>query len=336
VRVAVVGLGDVSHVHLAAIAAHPRAELVAVCDIDRSRTLVAPQVPFFSAAETMLATTPLDCVHVCVPHHQHLAVTKQVVAAGVHVLCEKPVAHTLHEAMEFAALAAAHPELVVAICLQNRYNATVRTLLHELASHRRTVTGVRGSVLWCRPPSYFNAKPWRGSMETAGGGALINQAIHTLDLLQLVGGTVQSVSASLATLSDNDIDVEDSATVHLEFASGATGFFTATNVNHANESIELIVATDGGHYLLRDNQLLFRNGEGDQVLAQDEQVAGTQSYYGPGHRLLIHELYDAIDTKTNSYVHVQDAMPVMMLIDAARRSSELGHRVLLSPPHSLL
>ena len=126
---AVIGLGDISPIHLAAIAGNPDIELCAVCDIDPEAGQRAPEgVPFYTDYEEMLREAKPDCVHVCLPHYLHYPVSKYFAEHGVNVFCEKPVALNTAQAKEFAALETAHPEVHIGICLQNRLNESVEML----------------------------------------------------------------------------------------------------------------------------------------------------------------------------------------------------------------
>ena len=145
------------------------------------------------------AVTP-DVVHVCTPHHRHADLATQCLARDVSVLLEKPVAHTLDEG-ERLAIVAEDSTAVLGVCFQNRYNDTARQLrdvLDEGVLGR--ILGARASVTWFRDAAYYTRRDWRGRWATAGGGVLMNQAIHTLDLLQWYVGPVTDVRGTVATL----------------------------------------------------------------------------------------------------------------------------------------
>ena len=161
-KAAVIGLGDISPIHLAAIAGNPDIELCAVCDIDPEAGQRAPEgVPFYTDYEEMLREAKPDCVHVCLPHYLHYPVSKYFAEHGVNVFCEKPVALNTAQAKEFAALETAHPEVHIGICLQNRLNESVEMLksIIESGEYGR-VLGTKGIVPWARPKQYYDCKPW--------------------------------------------------------------------------------------------------------------------------------------------------------------------------------
>lgn len=330
-KVAVIGLGDVSKVHIPIIQENPDAELVAVCDINEALGSHIEGVNVYTDYHTLLEKEELDCVHICLPHHLHLPATKACVEKGVHVFQEKPLALNSAEGLELVQLEEAHPEVKICICFQNRYNETFETLQEMIASGKYgNVVGIKGLVTWFRPKSYYEAKPWRGKMSEAGGGVLINQSIHTLDLMHLIGGEINALKATISNLLDYDIEVEDTATAHFKFKNGATGLFYATNANFGNSSVELQVALEQAKFTIKDSILTRVNEAGEKErIVEDAKMPGTKFYYGASHRKLIHQFYDCILNDTCEYVHVKDALPSIQIIDAIRKSSKLNQEITL-------
>src|SRR6478609_4807260 len=193
VRAAVIGCGDISVVHTAAIAEAPDAELVAVCDRDPDRLANATDaygVPGFADHNTMLDQVRPDVVHICTSHDQHVPVAIDCLARGVHVIMEKPLAHTLADGERLVA-AAEQSQAKIAVCFQNRYNTTAAAMHQRLSTGELgRVLGAAATVCWHRTPDYYRSRPWRGTWAGSGGGVLMNQAIHTIDLLQWLLGDV--------------------------------------------------------------------------------------------------------------------------------------------------
>lgn len=321
-RAAIIGLGAVSSVHYAGIQESSNGKLVAVCDTDESLRGRYPDVTFYSDVETMLEQEELDVVHVCLPHHLHYPVTKLCVEKGVHVLQEKPLSLDYEEGLCTKLLAEKYPAKI-SVCFQNRYNATFQKLMEVLnGGEYGAIKAVKGLVAWHRPDQYYIEKPWRGKWETAGGGTIINQAIHTLDLMQAIGGDLVSCKASLSNITDYDVEVEDTAVANFRFSSGATGFYMSTNAYATNSSVEIEVVTEKGTFMMKENQLFSIDVDGNiESLAQDAQSNHTKSYYGPSHATLIQHFYDAIENDTHDYVTVEEALPSMLMIDAMKKSS---------------
>ncbi|MCP8970514.1 Gfo/Idh/MocA family protein [Ectobacillus ponti] len=330
-RVAVIGLGDVSNVHLSAIQASGQAELVAVCDHDESLRGTVPGVSFYTDYHVMLEREALDCVHICLPHHLHYHATRACVEKGIHVMQEKPLALNVEEGLELVKLEEAYPHVKICVCLQNRYNESFERLLEIVRSGRYgRLLGIKGLVAWYRPKDYYEQKPWRGQLKYAGGGVMINQALHTLDIMQLLGGEIHSIRGNVDQLLDYGIEVEDTATARMTFSDGAAGLFFATVANTENSSVELQVTLEQKRLVIRDSMLFVCHENGEQeILAEDRKLPGTKFYYGASHAKLIHRFYACIDRHSHDYVHARDALPSLQIIDMIHKSAELQQEIRL-------
>ncbi|MEH7117942.1 Gfo/Idh/MocA family oxidoreductase [Neobacillus vireti] len=322
-KIAVIGLGDISKIHIPAIQANPNAELAAVCDLDESLRDTVPDVNFYTDYQEMLNKELLDCVHVCLPHYLHFPVTKACVEKGVHVFQEKPLSLDTQEGLALAKLEEAQ-QAKICVCFQNRCNESFELMQQINASGEfGKIIGIKGLVTWFRPKEYYEVKPWRGTMEHAGGGVMINQALHTLDLIQLLGGEIDSIRGSIDQLLDYGIEVEDTASAHILFKNGAKGLFFATNANAENSSVELEVSFEKGKFTIKDSVLTKINREGQkEELIEDARMPGTKFYYGASHIKLINQFYTAIIHNSENYVMVKDALTSIKMIDAIRQSSE--------------
>jgi UDP-N-acetyl-2-amino-2-deoxyglucuronate dehydrogenase len=331
-KAAVIGLGTVSAVHLSAISENPEIELVGVCDIQPAKRKQAPEgVPFFTDYKEMIQKTKPDVVHLCLPHYLHFPVAREAAEMGVNIFCEKPVALSSAEATCFSDLEKNHPDLHMGICLQNRKNASVQMLKKIIYGNSYgRVTGLRGVVTWFRPREYYEESPWRGKWKTAGGGCLINQAIHTLDLLYYLGGEINKVKAFTSQLLDYGIEVEDTAAARLKYSSGASGLFFATIANYKNEAVQISVQLEQAEFQILENTLyrIYEDGTREK-LVQDEKLPGSKFYYGAGHRTIINQFYKALEEESQDYVHICDAWMSIHLIDAIQESGRTGKEVQL-------
>lgn len=228
--VAVVGAG-IGSLHLHAYRQLPEAfEVVALAEPDPERAAFATkafQVPrVVPDLDALLELPGVDVVDVCTPPHLHREMIRSALAAGVHVICEKPLVGSLAECDEVARWEAASPGRVMPI-FQYRFGHGVQKLVH-LA--RRGVLGrcflSTVETAWKRGADYY-AVPWRGRWKTERGGALLSHAIHNHDLLSYVVGPVRSVFARAATRV-NPIEVEDCAAVSLEMADGSLATLSVT------------------------------------------------------------------------------------------------------------
>ena len=331
-RSAVIGLGDIGPVHIRAIREQPDAQLAAVCDIDQSLRPQEKDIPFFTDYREMLDTIHPDCVHICLPHYLHYPAALDAARAGCHVLTEKPMALNVEDAQKFTDLESTF-QVKVGVCFQNRLNPTIQALREELQSSANgAITAIYGSVAWTRSKAYYDAKPWRGKMSTAGGGCMMNQAIHTLDLMQyLVPSKILSIRGIIGQLLDYGLEVEDTASAKIVFQDGAQGFFTASVANYENQSVRIKVQCENASFLL-DNEKLWKIPSPDSqpiLLAEDRKPSIGKTYYGSSHSALIHQFYHAIVSGGQDYVHTKDAAVSIRMIDAIRRSSETGKTIYL-------
>ena len=219
-----------------------------------------------------------------------------------------------------------YPKLQIGICLQNRRNETVELLKTFIDSKEYgSVTGIRGNVPWYRPKEYYDCKPWRGRWETAGSGCMMNQAIHTLDLLSYLGGKIRGVRATVSQILDYGIEVEDTVSASLDYENGARGLFMATNANFKNEPVQIVVQMEKGEFRIYDN-ILYQVMEDGTVkkLAEDRKMPGTKFYYGASHQKLISEFYHSLETGERSYVSAKDGEMSIRLICGILRAGETG------------
>lgn len=328
-RAAVIGLGDVSSVHMNALKANSEVTICAVCDIDESKKAVYGDIPFYTDYRELFEKEKPDCVHLCLPHYLHYPVACVAAEYGINVFCEKPMATDKREALDFVKLEADHPELHMGICLQNRRNGSVEMLKSIIESGEYGVmTGIRGFVPWKRQKSYYDVKPWRGKWETAGSGVMHNQSIHTFDLMYYLGGDIAELRAMTGQLLDYSIEVEDTVAVGMKFKNGASGLFFATNANYKNDSVSIQVALEKGEFLIQNNCLYRIDEEGNtELMVEDEKLPGTKFYYGASHGKIIDEFYRALENGSQDYLHVKDALMSIELIEASLQSSRFGTTV---------
>ena len=322
VRTAVVGCGDVSVVHLAAIGKLPGVELAAVCDPDPERTH-GHTVPAFTDHRQMIKTVRPDVVHICTPHDQHVAVAVDCLEAGVAVLLEKPVAATVAEADRLIAAARAHPDVKIGICLQNRYNATSRAARELLRGAE--VAGASATVMWHRDAAYYRARPWRGQHARSGGGVLINQAIHTLDLLEWLVGEVTAIGGQVGRYAlDGVIDVEDTATAVLTHAGGARSVLFATVTNATDAPVTIEIVTSKAVLLIRgDLTVTYPDGR-TEVVAEPVPSTGGRSYWGASHDLLIADFYRTLADPEPFWISPAEGARALRLIDRLYRQEGIA------------
>jgi UDP-N-acetyl-2-amino-2-deoxyglucuronate dehydrogenase len=330
---AVIGCGDVSVVHLDALASLPDVELVGVVDPDAGRREAAAQtygVPGSADVAALLAQARPDVVHITTPHSTHVELALTCLEQGVHVLLEKPVASTLADGERLAAAAEAG-SAKIAVCFQNRYNAAVHALHERLTSGELgAVRGAAATVIWHRSADYYRNRPWRGTWAGSGGGLLMNQAVHTVDLVQWLMGEVTRVEGHASTRAlAGAIEVEDTAEIALEHASGARSVFYATLGHAVNAPVTIDVVTDQATLSLRGD-LTITHGDGRTETVQERNASsGGRSYWGVSHELLIADFYAQLGEPEPFWISPREALKALRIVKDVYRQSfpELGDAV---------
>ena len=347
-RIGLIGCGDVSVVHIEALRDIEGLELVGIADTDpqaRARAAEATGVPGFASTQELIDGVHPDAVHVTTPHDEHIDPSLTALAAGVHVLQEKPLAHTLAEgrrlvdAAEAAGAAGAAGEgaagaktsgTKVGICFQNRYNLASQRLHEMLGSGELgAVRGAWASVVWTRSADYYRARPWRGTWEGSGGGLLINQAIHTLDLVQWLLGGVERTDGHVATRKFGDvIEVEDTAELLLHHPGGATTSFYATLTAPQHRPVEIELDCEHAYVSLRggtEGGLTIRWADGRvDTVGERSVTSGGRSYWGVSHELLIRDFYERLEEPEPFWIGPREAMASMEILTEAYRLSGVG------------
>ncbi len=283
--------------------------------------------PAFDSVSSLLAAPGLDLVLILTPPRTHLPLAEQALAAGKHLLVEKPVEWDAARAAALAG-AAGRAGRRAGVVFQHRYRPAARRQKLAIGDGAHgSILSASASIRWWRDEAYF-ATPGRGMKERDGGGVLLTQAIHTLDLLLHLAGPVDSVMGIAKTSPLRAIDTEDVAAAALRFASGAIGAVDATTVARPGfpERIE-IAGTRGSAVLAAERLELHLAGAEPEVLDRGSAGGGGADPmafdHGP-HRAMIAEMLDAIAQGRAPANDVATGLPVQRLIEAWLRSSASG------------
>jgi predicted dehydrogenase len=321
-RVAVVGCGDISAVHLDAVLEADGVEPVGVCDVDpgrRAEAAARARCPGFADLSTLLDNATPDAVHLCTPHHRHADLAAECLARDVSVLLEKPLAHTVADG-EMLVRAAENSRAVLGVCFQNRYNDTARVLRELLGGGELgPVLGARASVTWFRDAAYYQRRDWRGRWATAGGGILMNQAIHTLDLLQWLLGPVADVQGTVATLALPEvIEVEDTAALRMQHRTTAGGTVSsilyATNGHVENAPVVIEILTEKARAQLSTDLTVTHTDGRVDTYAPTTRATGEKAYWGASHGLLIEDFYRHVRTGKHFWIDAPAAFESLRVI----------------------
>jgi predicted dehydrogenase len=249
VRLGILGFGAQGSMYAKFIADGlvPNMTIGAICDIDadKAEAIAAgyPGVPFYTDYLTMLDSGDIDAVVTCIPHYLHPQAGIDALRHGVHALVEKPAGVYTKQVKELNAYAASRPELTFGIMFNQRNNPLYRAIKDIVDSG--AIGAIRHTswiiTTWWRPQGYYDQSAWRATWGGEGGGVLVNQAPHQLDLWQWICGVPQSVYAKVAYGFRRDIAVEDEVSVMVDYGDGATGVFvTATHDLVGSDRFEIL------------------------------------------------------------------------------------------------
>ena len=342
-RVGIVGCGNISGNHIEAFTALENTEVIAVCDVDAARaqqTAESRGISHAVSSVTELLSLGLDIISVCTPHPTHEQVVLEAAAAGVHVLCEKPIAVDVASAERMIAACEAHG-VKLGVLFQRRFWPAAREL-RTLIDDGTLGTPVMGqvSVLLHREPEYYSADSWRGTWENDGGGVLMTQAIHYIDLLQWYMGEVAEVYGTINTYKHGEhIEVEDSAVAVLKFTSGAIATINASTA--ANPALGVQIRVTGSTGATAELSEFPEGSDGRiTIRAAGSAVASTPAHPAdaaanvelsaingaliPHHREQIREFVHAVSHDHLPAVTGQDATNALRILLAIYTSARTG------------
>lgn len=349
-RVGIAGCGAISRNHLEAFRALDNVEIVGVCDVDADRakaTAEAWDIPNAVASVEELLTLGLDVVSVCTPHPTHEEVVLQAAAAGVNVLCEKPIATRL-ESAERMVEACENAGVQLGVLFQRRFwpaSQKIRAAIDDGTLGKAILA--QCSVMLHRAPDYYNRDAWRGTWESDGGGVLMSQAVHQIDLLQWYLGDVAEVYGKVNTYRHADyIEVEDSATAVITFTSGAMATLEASTAVSPNLGIQLRITGETGasasltEFPEGSDGRLDLWAVGERIVVEPVHPEGVEPNVDlsvingqliPFHKLQVQDFVQALENGTEPAITGKDALKSLRILLAVYESSRTGQPVRFAP-----
>lgn len=269
VKVGIIGIGNMGTGHAANIVGGktPELDLVAVADINPDRITwakenISNEITYFDDAIKMLDSGLIEACMVCVPHYDHPTLAIECMKRGIHVMVEKPAGVYTKQVRVMNEEALKHPDVVFGMMFNQRTNCVyrkMRELIHSGEYGRiRRVNWIITN--WYRPQAYYDSGDWRATWSGEGGGVLLNQCPHQLDLLQWICGMPVKVESHLHYGLWHDIEVEDDVTTYMEYENGATGvFITTTGDAHGTNRFE--VQMDRAKLVVENDKLTLEEFE---------------------------------------------------------------------------
>ena len=342
VKVGIVGTGKIARVHAQSLVNLEEADFTAVCDMDGERAQAfadqygVPNV--FTDMNEMLTSGLVEAIMCCTPHPVHERVVVAAANAGIHVLCEKPMAIALDEADRMIE-AADKAGISFGVIFQRRWWPAAQRIRAAIdAGQLGNLTLGECAVKIWRSQEYFDSDPWRGTWATEGGGVLMNQAVHAIDQFAWFMGKPVEVVGRYATLRHGDyIDVEDTAVATVVFENGALGTIQAASTFKTGFGFRIGVHGDSGA-----SASVWERNEGEQGITdvwtidgEEDQVAGWLEAESDGlgfpgfHALQIQDFLQAVRDGREPAVTGRDARVSLAIILAIYESSRTGQPVKL-------
>jgi len=333
IKFAIVGCGNIAPFHVEAIRGSEGAELVAVCDTNEKRVVEFAKeyaVDAYTDFTEMLKRDDIDVVNICLPSGLHKPLAIQAAHAGKHVMVEKPLDITL-EKCDSIIDACKKNSVKLATIFPSRFSqgpAAVKRAIEAGRFGKLTLGDV--AVKWFRTQEYYDSGDWRGTWEFDGGGALMNQSIHYIDVLQYLMGPVKSVSAICATLVKH-IEVEDTAVAIIKFENGALGTITGTTTAYPGLDARIGIHGENGSAVLEGESLVTWDfssplpEDKDTVISLSETKSSgasdpTKNLRSEGHRLQVSDMVAAIHEAREPMVNGESGRKAVEIICAIYES----------------
>ena len=357
-RFAIVGCGTIAPTHAEALTALPpgEAELTACCDLvpERAEAFAARFGCRVLPYETILNNPDIDAVSICTPSGLHAEFGVRALQAGKHVVVEKPMDITL-KACDLLNQAQSETGRTLAVISQHRFDPASRGVKQALdAGELGPLVLADARIPWYRTQEYYDSGDWRGTWALDGGGCLMNQGVHTVDLLRWLCGSAATVYAQMRTAAHERIEVEDVVSATITFAGGAIGTLMASTAAYPGFPARLAVYGTHGSAVIEGDRLHTLAVQGREVLAGQEatdhalqvaqggtraatqqaasgaiQTADPSGVWGDAHRAQLRDFIHCCRTAATPLVDGHEGRKAVELVLAVYESARLGEAVRL-------
>ncbi len=341
----IVGSGMIARIHAQAIQAQEHGRLLACCDVrqDAAETFAREfGCRAYGSMEEFVRHADMEVVNICTPSGSHMEPAMAAAEAEKHLIIEKPLEITL-ERCDRIIDACERKGVLCSGIFQSRFSEVSRAIKKAVESGRlgRLILGDSYNKYF-RTQEYYDKGGWHGTWKYDGGGALMNQSIHAIDLLLWLMGPVASVQALMATLGHERIEVEDTAIANVEFQNGAVGVIEGSTCVYPGFYKRIEIAGNRGSLVLVQDRLESWNmmDETEEDTAIREKFAGAVKTGGgaadpanvsfEGHRKQIRDVIDAVQNRRTPFVDAVEARKAVALILAIYESAKTGKRIELS------
>jgi UDP-N-acetyl-2-amino-2-deoxyglucuronate dehydrogenase len=340
----IIGAGTISDIHAMAIDAIENATLMGVYSINKNKADVFARKHFCTAYDTlagMLAVPGIDIVCICTPSGIHFDPTIACIEAGKHCLVEKPLEVTL-EKCDAIIEAADKAGVKTGVIFPSRFYDSSKLLKKAIDENRFGDLALGDAyVKWSRTPEYYKSSAWRGTWAFDGGGALMNQGIHSVDLLQWYMGAVDMVQAVTANIRHKGIEVEDTVVSTLKFANGALGTIVCSTAVYPGALKRIEIMGTEGTAILQESDLIkwqFEQEHSDDAVIRNKFSGNGTSHGGvsnpadisfAGHQRQIEDMIEAVETNGKPFIDATEGRKSVEIVLAIYESARSGRMVRL-------
>ena len=322
-RVAVIGCGCISWRHLESAVALDEAELVAVCDNKPERAEKFSKefkVNGYTDYNEMFDKENLDVVHICLPHYLHTVVACEAFKRGINVISEKPMSIKYEDAVKAVELAE-KCNVKYGVIFQCRYNTPSELVKKRIEDGRLgKVKCGRTTLTWYRADHYYDNSDWKGTWDKEGGGVIIDQAIHSLDLANwMIDSEPVEIQSTLHNRNHDIMIVEDSAEGLIKYKNGALLSFYAMNNYFVDEPIEIRLLCENGNAIFSYDEatITYNDGTVETVKNQPQKIVSYTSgkeYWGMQHIVQIAQFYRAVLGQEELEISGREALKIQKII----------------------
>lgn len=336
-KVGIIGCGRIFSMHAQPVHARTDADIVAVCDrnLDRAKEKAEKyHCNYYTDYTEMFENEQLDVVHICLPHYLHAPVTIEAAKRGIHILTEKPMSITYEDGKEMVHTAKKY-HVSLGVIYQNRYNPG-STLIKSMLENGELGNILSGklSVMWRRREDYYNSSDWSGTWDKEGGGVVINQAIHTFDLMRwFVNDEIEYVDAVISNRVSPFIEVEDAAEGVIRYKNGVLTTFQAINYNSYDAPVELELHCEKGIVKMVGDRATIKLDDGREFIADRnphevfEYETGAKGYWGVSHVKQIDNFYASLSAEKQPHITGEEALKTQRMIAAIYESGKKREKI---------
>ena len=335
-KVGIVGCGNIFPMHAVPVTQLDNTELVAVCDIKEDRAKDKAEefgCKYYFDYEKMMAEEDLDTVHICTPHYMHPPIAIAAAEAGINILTEKPMSIELEDAQKMVDTAEEN-EVTLGVIFQNRYNPGSKLVKNALESGELgEILSGKLAVTWDRSDEYYSKSDWKGTWDKEGGGVLIDQAIHTMDLMRwFVNDEIDYIDATISNRAHEIIEVEDAAEGVISYKNGVVTAFHAINYYTYDAPVEIELHCENGLGKIVADKGIVELNNGKKYVADNDpnetfDYGDVKSYWGVSHIKQINNYYESLEKGVEPDITGKIAIKTQEMICAIYESGKEEKKV---------